>query len=177
MASSKRLVAAGAQGVTSYDVAQQAGVSQSAVSRSFREGASVAPATRRKVLRTAAELGYAPNAIAQGLITRRSSLVAVLISHSTNLYYPEALNELTERLNEKGMRVLLFTLKSELDVAATLTQVWSHRVEGVISTIKLKADALAQVEARGVPLVLYNHPHSGDHVASVCCDSSAGDQL
>ena len=72
--------------ITSYDVARHAGVSQSAVSRCFKPGASISKATRAKVMKSAAELGYQPNAIAQGLITRRSNLVAVMISNLTNLY-------------------------------------------------------------------------------------------
>jgi hypothetical protein len=76
------------RGATSYDVARQAGVSQSAVSRCFKQGASVAPRTREKIMLAAQALGYHPNAIAQGLITRRSNLVAIIISNLTNLYYP-----------------------------------------------------------------------------------------
>lgn len=53
--------------VTSQQVAQLAGVSQSAVSRTFTPGASISPATREKVLQAARELGYRPNAIARSL--------------------------------------------------------------------------------------------------------------
>lgn len=177
MAGEARRQAAGAHGVTSYDVAQLAGVSQSAVSRTFKEGASVAPATRARILKAADELGYAPNAIAQGLITKRSNLVAVLLSHSTSLYYPEVLAALTQKLNGHGMRVLLFTLRSEHDVAATLTQVWRYRVDGVIAAANLDADALKQFERRGVPLVLYNRGGDRAHASSVSCDSYAGEQM
>ena len=51
------------QSVTSMDVARLADVSQSAVSRSFTPGASVAPETRARVLEAARKLGYRPNAI------------------------------------------------------------------------------------------------------------------
>ena len=53
--------------VTSIDVARLAEVSQSAVSRSFTPGASVAPETRARVLDAARKLGYRPNAIASTL--------------------------------------------------------------------------------------------------------------
>ena len=102
-----------ARRATSYDVARAAGVSQSAVSRSFAPGASIAPKTRERVMRAATELGYRPTALAQALISRRTHLVAVLISSLTNLYYPEVLAELTRRLNARDMRVLLFALHSE----------------------------------------------------------------
>ena len=53
---------------TSYDVAELAGVSQSAVSRVFQDGASASKDMRDRVLSAANKLGYRPNAIARGLI-------------------------------------------------------------------------------------------------------------
>ena len=46
--------------VTSYDVALLAGVSQSAVSRCFKPGASISPATHAKVMQAAISLDYIP---------------------------------------------------------------------------------------------------------------------
>lgn len=163
-------------GVTSYDVARRAGVSQSAVSRAFREGASVAPATRARIVEAAQALGYEPNAIAQGLITRRSNLVAVIISNLTNLYYPEVLAELTQRLSAHGVRVLLFSLAAESDVDAVLGQVWRYRVDGAIVAARLSAPQLAAFANRGVPLVLYNRIGDNLPVPSVCCDSELGER-
>lgn len=82
---------------TSYDVAELAGVSQSAVSRVFQDGASASKGMRNRVMSAADKLGYRPNAIARGLITQRSNMVAVIISQQTNLYYPEVLFKLTQR--------------------------------------------------------------------------------
>ena len=160
---------------TSYDVARQAGVSQSAVSRCFKQGASVAPRTREKILAAARELNYYPNAIAQGLITRRSNLVAIIISNLTNLYYPEVLAELTQRLSAQGIRVLLFSLAAESDVDEVLDQVWRYRVDGAIVAARLDAQQLAAFADRGVPVILYNRIGEGEPVASVCCDSVSGE--
>ena len=161
---------------TSYDVAIRAGVSQSAVSRCFKEGASVAPATRARILAVAEELGYAPNAIAQGLITRRSNLVGVLISNLTNLNYPEVLAEMTRRFGAHDVRVLLFTLAAESDVPEALAQLFRYRVDGVVAAARLEPAAIRLFEVRGVPLVLYNRDGEGAAVSSVCCDSQAGER-
>ncbi len=163
------------RGATSYDVARHAGVSQSAVSRCFKKGASVAPRTREKILAAARELNYYPNAIAQGLITRRSNLVAIIISNLTNLYYPEVLAELTQRLSAQGIRVLLFALAAESDVDEVLDQVWRYRVDGAIVAARLHPEQLAAFTDRGVPVVLYNRIGEGVPVASVCCDSISGE--
>ncbi len=163
-------------GATSYDVARTAGVSQSAVSRAFKPGASVAPKTRERIMEAARALGYQPNAIARGLITRRSNLVAVIISNLTNLYYPEVLAELTQRLSGHGVRVLLFSLAAESDVDDVLDQVWRYRVDGAIVAARLHPDQLRAFEDRGVPVVLYNRVGEGAPVASICCDSGSGER-
>ena len=162
---------------TSYDVAQRAGVSQSAVSRCFRPGSSISAKTRTRVIDAARELGYHPNAMASGLITRRSNLVAVVISNLTNLYYPEVLAELTRRLSDHGIRVLLFALQAESDVDAMLDQVWRYRVDGAIIAARLAPAQLRQFAKRGVPVVLYNRFGEGEAVSSVRCDSIGGEGL
>lgn len=162
---------------TSYDVARLAGVSQSAVSRCFRPGNSISEEKRKVILKAAAKLGYEPNAFASGLITRRSNLVAVLISSLTNLYYPQVLAELTQRLDQEGIRVLLFALQHESDVGAMLTQLWRYRVDGAIAAAHLSAAHLAQFERHRVPVVLYNRFADGGSVPSVFCDSIGGERL
>ncbi len=161
---------------TSYDVAQKAGVSQSAVSRCFRPGSSISPKTRARVIAAAHELGYFPNAMASGLITKRSNLVAVLISNLTNLYYPEVLAEITRRLSDRGIRVLLFALQAESDVDAILDQVWRYRVDGAIVAARLSSVQLRDFTRHQVPVVLYNRFGEGEPVPSVCCDSMGGER-
>ena len=160
--------------VTSYDVAARAGVSQSAVSRCFKPGASVSAATRARVLKAAKELDYVPNAMARGLITRRSNLVAVLISNLTNLYYPEVLSELCQQFEKRGMRVLLFTLPHEADVDKMLAYVWEYQVDGVVAAARLTAPQVAEFERRRIPLVLYNRTLSDRPVNAVVCDQIEG---
>lgn len=164
------------QGATSYDVARHAGVSQSAVSRAFRTGESVAPRTRERIMESAKMMGYQPNAIARGLITRRSNLVAIIISNLTNLYYPEVLAELTQRLSGLGIRVLLFSLAAESDVDEVLEQVWPYRVDGAIVAARLNGDQLQSFADRGVPVVLYNRIGEASPVSNVCCDSKSGER-
>ena len=174
---SSKLEAVAATRPTSYDVAQRAGVSQSAVSRCFRPGSSISPATKAKVLEAARALGYHPNAMASGLMTKRTGLVAVLISSLTNLYYPEVLAEITRRLSDRGVRVLLFALQAESDVDAMLEQVWRYRVDGAIVAARLSNSQLADFTRHKVPVVLYNRVGEDIPVASVSCDSVGGERV
>jgi len=161
---------------TSYDVARLAGVSQSAVSRSFKPGASVSKKMRARVMKAAEDLGYQPNAIARSLITRRSNMVAVVISQQTNLYYPEVLVQLSLRFSERGVRVLLFTLAHESDIDVLLAQVFQYQVDGVIEAARLSGEQIDLVERRGIPLVFYNRSLKDRRVNAVCCDQTEGER-
>lgn len=162
---------------TSYDVARLAGVSQSAVSRCFRPGNSLSDEKRKAILKAAAKLGYEPNVFASSLITNRSNLVAVLISNLTNLYYPQVLAELTQRLDARGIRVLLFALQNERDAGEALKQIWRYRVDGAIAAVRLTSDKLAEFRRHRTPVVLYNRVADVDPVPSVYCDSLGGERL
>ncbi len=159
---------------TSYDVARHAGVSQSAVSRCFKPGASVSKKMRERVMKSVRELGYTPNAIARGLITRRSNMVAVIVSNLH--FYPEILSELSARFSERGVHVLLFTLDHESDVSRILDQVWQYQVDGVVAAAHLAVEQVAQFQERHIPLVFYNRAYRDLPVSSVCCDQVEGER-
>ena len=161
---------------TSYDVAELAGVSQSAVSRVFQPGASASADMRDRVLSAANQLGYRPNAIARGLITQRSNMVAVVISRQTNLFYPEVLVHLTQRFSEHGIRVLLFTLDHERDIDGVLEQVLQYRVDGVVTAAILSDSQLDMVENAGIPVIFYNRTLPERLVNSVRCDQEEGER-
>ncbi|MBL8515211.1 MAG: LacI family DNA-binding transcriptional regulator, partial [Betaproteobacteria bacterium] len=156
--------------VTSYDVALRAGISQSAVSRCFKPGASVSESMRARVMKAARELDYTPNALARSLITRRTNLAGVLISNLTNLYYPEVLSELSREFETRGMRVLLFTLPHEADVDEAIAKVWEYQVDGVVAAARLAPHQIVEFERRHVPLVLYNRTLPDRTVNAVVCD-------
>ena len=166
----------GRKRATSYDVARKAGVSQSAVSRVFQQGASASKAMREKVHAAADELGYRPNAIARGLITQRSNMVGVIISKLTNLYYPEVLVQLTQRFSARGIRVLLFALEREGEIDGILEQILQYQVDGILTASMMTRQQLETIEAIGIPVVFYNRTMPEELVSSVRCDQEEGER-
>ncbi|WP_323991559.1 LacI family DNA-binding transcriptional regulator [Nguyenibacter sp. L1] len=78
--------------VSSTDVARLAGVSQSAVSRTFSAAGGVSAPTRRKVLDAAAALGYRPNRIPAIMQSGRSHMVGVVVGGLDNPFYAAVLD-------------------------------------------------------------------------------------
>lgn len=142
---------------TESDVAKLAGVSQSAVSRSFTPGASVAETTRKKILQAAQTLGYHPNLMARSLATRQSNIFALAISDLENPFYAQMVKELSERLRETGRHILLFVSNPDRTADPELERVLSYQVDALILTATTASIELAlQCQKAGIPIVQIN---------------------
>lgn len=140
--------------VTLRDVALRAGVSRSAVSRTFTEGASVSPKTRALVERAAVELGYAPSALASALSTGRTKLIGLVVSNFHNPIFLEVFDRFTRGLQERGMRPLLVNLTGETDPEASVRMLRQYSVDGVIVASSTLPPSFAVAFRRaGLPVV------------------------
>ncbi len=158
----------------SIEVARLAGVSQSAVSRVFRPGASVSKKMREKVLKAAAELGYRPNALARAMNSGKSRLIALLVAYLDNQFYPIVLEQLSRKLQRHGYHVLLFmTEPGKQD--EVVEQIMQYQVEGIVMVSATLSSSLARECARtGVPVVLFNRYVSSSPASSVTSDNVEG---
>jgi DNA-binding LacI/PurR family transcriptional regulator len=140
--------------VTLQDVADRAGVSKSAVSRTFTAGASVSDRTRAKVEAAAAELGYHPNVLASSLTTGRTKLIGLVSNNFTNPYFLEIFDRFTQALQQAGLRPLLVNLAHEGDAVHSLDMLRQYSVDGVIvASSTLPPDFTAAFRAAGLPVV------------------------
>jgi DNA-binding LacI/PurR family transcriptional regulator len=158
--------------VTSYDVAKLAGVSQSAVSRAFTEGAKIAKTTREKVHQAARELGYRPSFIARSLITRKSRLIGVVVPGLMNPFFSAVLDELSKELDKIGYRILLFSMLQDDDTDPLMEEILRHRVEVlVLVSSSLSSHFAQECQQTGLPVLLLNRSNDSDSVSSVTSDN------
>ena len=168
--------------VTLKDVAELAGVSISAVSRTFTSGASVGRVTRLKVLDACAQLGYRPNVIARMLATRRSRIIAIVVSYLQNQFYPLFIELSSQMLQKHGYHVLLFVSDehngSKSGVDETVLELMQYQVDGIIlASVPLSSSLAEQCHAAGIPVVLFNRVTPVDGVHSVASDNVEGGRL
>jgi len=143
-------------GVTAHEVASLAKVSQSAVSRTFTPGASVSEATREKVLQAAKKLGYRPNALARSLITRRSHMIALVMSYLENQFYPLVIEKLSQKLQRQGYHLLMF-ISDEAESDGVLAEILQYQVDGIVmASTMLSPDMARRCADFGVPVVFFN---------------------
>ena len=162
--------------VTSIDVAREAGVSQSAVSRVFSEHGSASAQTVQKVHHAAAKLGYRPNILARSLITGKSRIIGVIVAYLENQFYPEALEKLSSALQAKGYHVLVFlAFFSQDDIDGVVIEILDYQVDGiVIASASLSSSLSAQCEKADIPIVMFNRIDDLSNASYVTSDNYKG---
>jgi DNA-binding LacI/PurR family transcriptional regulator len=118
--------------VTLKEVALRAGVSRSAVSRTFTEGASVSAKTRKKVEKAAEYLGYSPNFLARSLTTRRTKMIGLISNNFHNPIFLQVFDLFTKGLQDRGLRPLLVNLSDETEPEGSVKMLRQYSVDGVI---------------------------------------------
>ena len=170
--------------VTLKEVALRAGVSRSAVSRSFTEGASVSAKTRAKVQAAADALGYAPNALASSLTTGRTKLIGLIANNFHNPLLLEVFDLFTRGLQARGLRPLVVNLSGASDPAASVQMLRQYSVDGVIVASSTLPSSFAQAfKTAHLPVVhaFGRHSAASDvHVVSIdniACGQMAAEAL
>ncbi|WP_132144171.1 LacI family DNA-binding transcriptional regulator [Luteibacter rhizovicinus] len=169
----------GALRTTARDVADAAGVSISAVSRTFTEGASVSSKTRERVLAAAQELGYRPNHLARSLMTGRTELIGLVSNHFANPTFMEVFDLFTRELQSRGLRPLLANLGANDDGRAALDMLQQYNVDAVLIATSAPPDGFAEsCRAAGLP-VLHVFGRAGRKTPApvVTVDNVAGGRL
>jgi DNA-binding LacI/PurR family transcriptional regulator len=160
---------------TAHDVARAAGVSQSAVSRAFTPGASVAAGTRAKILAAAKKLGYQPNLIARSLISGRSNLVGLGVGNLRNPFSAEALERFSIALEKVGLRLLLFPTVGTPTLGTEMHEVLHYRLDALILlSATLTSTLAAQCRQAQVPVVQFNRMATDPDVSSVTGNNEIG---
>ena len=140
--------------ITLKDVAERAGVSTSAVSRTFTDGASVSDKMRAKVEKAAVELGYSPNALASSLTTGRTKLIGLVSNNFHNPIFLEVFDKFTRGLQERGLRPLLVNLTDEIDPENSVRMLRQYSVDGVVvASSTLPPNFSKAFRDAGVPVV------------------------
>jgi DNA-binding LacI/PurR family transcriptional regulator len=114
-------------------VAELAGVSRSAVSRTFTPGASVSEETRRRVIQASEKLGYHVNHLARGLLRKSTGIVCLVVADSDTPYISRMVRTLARHLQEAGkVAMVIDTTGPSENVEHALRQTLNYRADATV---------------------------------------------
>ncbi len=145
--------------VTLEDVARQAGVHYSTVSRALDPAKvwRVNVTTRQHVQAVAQRMGYQPDMVATAMKRGKTNTVAVVVGDLGNPNIAPVLRGIANRLEAAGLMSLISeTQDDSARLERVLNHLLSRRVDAIIMTAARKRDAprLRQIRRDGIPLVL-----------------------
>lgn len=161
------------------DVARQAGVSVSTVSRVVNGTARVDPDKKAAVLAAMEALHYQPNTLARALVSRRSNCIGLMVGELGSPFFGQLMVGVDEVVEASGRHLMMTSGHNQAEreeVALNLLQ--QRRCDALIIHAKGLSDQRLQTLAEGdTPVVFINRLVPGHEHRSVYLDNQQGAYL
>lgn len=146
------------------DIARDLGVSVVTVSKVLRDHPDIGESTKERVLKRVKELQYHPNLMARGLVTGRTSLVALVIPDLVHSFFAEVAIAASQTLRRAGYSMLIAWTAEEADLQLReIEHLLSLGMDAMIIATSGGDDmpSIRLLESRGVPFVLLDRQIAG----------------
>lgn len=163
--------------ITIEDVAREAGVSTATVSRVINNNYPVAEQTRIRVEKIISELEFTPNALAKGLMLKKTLSIGVIIPSVLNPYFLQVVKQIENYCKEKGYMTLLCHAELPEEEQEYIKNLSVRSVDGIIlvdGTTENRINGYYEKIAKTLPLVLINGLHQGVKCNFVMADQETG---
>lgn len=161
---------------TISDVARRANVSAMTVSRVINGTGYVSVRTRQRVEAAVADLGYVPNALARQLRSKRTKMLALIVSDISNPFFTTIARGVEDVAAARGFSVMYCnTDESVAKEAQYLDMLIGRQVDGVLLVpARGSGVSFRALRVHQMPVVVIDRRVADPHVTSVRCDSEAG---
>ncbi|MFJ8591629.1 substrate-binding domain-containing protein [Streptomyces sp. NPDC093598] len=124
---------------TIWEVAERAGVSHQTVSRFLKNDSGMKPATRARIERAVAELGYRPNLMARSMRTQRSHRITIVLPELSGFVPIPLLRGASAAAHEAGYMTDVVGLEGgeSRRARSVLSLLETRQADGVLSLVPL----------------------------------------
>ena len=164
---------------TIYDIAKEAGVSASTVSRVVNNKPGINENTRKKVQQLLEKYNYIPNEAARGLVTQSSRIIGILIEDIRVFHHTESAYVIEQEMTRLGYTcITLSTGPDPKKKAEYIRHLEQRRVEGAILMGSMfgtsEVEESIHEHLSGIPIVIVNGYLNLPNVYSVIADEERG---
>lgn len=140
---------------TIKDVAKELGISVSTVSRALNNHPDIKEQTKKEILEVMKRLNYTPNALARGLIHKKTNTIGLMIPDIADPFFSEIANGVEEVLTEVGYQVVYGnTMRNPDKEKLFLSSAKERQMDGLIVTPNfMDEELLDQFKRLDIPVV------------------------
>ncbi|MFC0534198.1 LacI family DNA-binding transcriptional regulator [Phytohabitans kaempferiae] len=141
---------------TIYDVAREAGVAPSTVSRAFSKPSRVNSNTAARVRQVAERLGYRTNPLARALTTARTHLIALVVADFTNPVFAQLVQGVQQAAADAASTTVLIDAQESDRLERAALERALPIVDGVVLASSRLSDAAIRMISKQRPIVVLN---------------------
>ena len=160
--------------VTIYEVAKEANVSLATVSRVINGSNLVKEKTRLVVEKAIAKLDYKPNAMAQGLVLKKTTSIALIVPESSFSFMSQLILGMCDVSKIYNYSVHLYTISEGISsIKEIVDNVIKSRADGVVIVNNKYLDTddtISELNEYNIPIVLVGSDYNNKNVCSVYID-------
>ncbi len=165
--------------VTIKDIAKKLNLSYSTVSRALNSSTLVNEKTMKLIQEEAKKMGYTPNALARGLVLKKSGIIGMIIPDITNPFFPALARGAEDAAVKRGYNLLICNTDWNIKLETRhLKLIEERKVDGfVLSSINVENRYLEKLVERDYPLVFVSRIYPGILANFVGTDTEHGGYL
>lgn len=162
--------------ITIKDVAKEAGVSYSTVSRVVNNKSYVKPETRERVMQSMLRLGYQVNLHARSLAGGQSNVIGLLVVDLTTQYMGEIISGIDDVLAANQYELMLYTThRRKAKESAYVHMMARGLADGLLISLPREPEAyLKSLREKGFPYVIIDHRSDDESDHFVSADNFQG---
>jgi DNA-binding LacI/PurR family transcriptional regulator len=161
---------------TIKDIAKQAGVSHTTVSRALHGSPLISTETTQRIQTIAVEMNYHPSFAARSLKTNRTQALGVIVSHIDDPFFSEILQGIDDVAQANGYSLFIAASQHDPVREKSIVQTMrEHRVDGVIlCSPRFTLEQDHPLHASDIPIVAINNQAMDDYPYSIYHDDVDG---
>jgi LacI family transcriptional regulator len=164
--------------LTLEDIAKQAGVSRSTVSRVVNDDPNVSESVRSRVREVISTTGYQPHAAARSLASHRSRMLGLVLprtvsSFFTDPYFPRLTQGVAHACNQQNYTLGLFILDTREDEKRIFPRISRKGLlDGIlIQTADMDDILVDRLVNTDFPIVIVGRPYNADEISYIDVDN------
>lgn len=164
--------------ITIKDIANHLGLSPSTVSRALRNHPDISLKTRDKVKLAANKLDYFPDVIAQGLKSKRTNTIGIIVPEIRHDFFSSTISGIEEVAYDADFTIMVCQSNESVErEILNLRTLVSNRVAGILASISQTSHTISHFDLarkREIPLVFFDRSHKDIKEPQVIVDDYNG---